>query len=373
MNAEIQSFLLSLPQSKLIPLSKENFKSIENMKTCRTHGRGGMILVCPECDIKAVFYNPCNQRGCALCYQKNQIQWKQRLQGRILPTSHYHLVFSFPEVFTDIWLHEKRKMIKSLFASVAVAIKELGDKHGILLGYALVFHSHGKGLAYKPHIHCLLSSGGATEDHRWITLGSIPYNMLIDAVKKTIDKQLRKNELPIELLPDYGRIRDDEWKLHPVLHQDSGNQIVEYLSHSMHGVVVDLDHDVKIDQQKQTVEVITRHNGKEEKTTLSLSLFAERYLQHIPPSGAVMVRYYGLYSNSHKEELEYIRQKSFKERIEKHGEEDGEEIEDFVEKCPKCHAPMKIFLVLEPQTMLDLTFLGFMNDPPKHREVLRSA
>jgi len=264
-------------------------------------------------------------------------------------------------------------MIKSLFASVAVAIKELGDKHGILLGSALVFHSHGKGLAYKPHIHCLLSSGGATEDHRWITLGSIPYNMLIDTVKKTIDKQLRKNELPIELLPDYGRIRDDEWKLHPVLHQDSGNQIVEYLSHSMHGVVVDLDHDVKIDQQKQTVEVITRHNGKEEKTTLSLSLFAERYLQHIPPSGAVMVRYYGLYSNSHKEELEYIRQKSFKERIEKHGEEDGEENEDFVEKCPKCHAPMKIFLVLEPQTMLDLTFLGFMNDPPKHREVLRSA
>ena len=373
MHTEIQSLLLSLPQSKIVSLSKDNCKSIENMKTCRTHGRGGMILVCPDCNTKAVFYNPCNQRGCPICYLKNQIQWKQRLQGRILPTSHYHLVFSFPEVFTDIWLLEKRKMINSLFACVAAAIKELGNKHGILLGSALVFHSHGKGLAYKPHIHCLLSSGGATEDHRWATLGSIPYNMLLDTVKKTIDEQLRKNKLPVELLPDFGRIRDDEWKLHPVLHQDSGNKIVEYLSHSIHGVVLDLDNDVKIDQQKQTVEVITRHYGKEEKTTLSVSLFAERYLQHIPPSGAVMVRYYGLYSNSHKKELEYIRKSSFKERIEKHGEEDGKENEDFVEKCPKCHAPMKIFLVLEPQTILDLTFLGFMNDPPKHREVLRTA
>ncbi len=373
MNTEVQNLLLSLPQSKIIPLSSDTRKAIENIRTCRTQARGGMVLECPECGTKAVFYNPCNQRGCPLCYQKNQLIWKQRLQERILPTSHYHLVFSMPQVFTNIWLHEKRKTISSLFACVAAAIKELGEREGILLGSALAFHSHGKGLTYKPHIHCLLTSGGSTNDLRWVGIGSIKYTLLLETVKNTIDDQLRRNGIPSELLPDYGKIRDDEWNLHPAFHKESGNQIVEYLSHAMHGVVTDLTHDVRIDHQSETVEVTTRHYGNETTTILSVSLFVERYLQHIPPPGVVMVRYYGLYSNSHAHDLEYVREYSFK-GIYHQDTGDGQEEEECVkEKCPNCHTIMKFYMEIPPTTSLDLTYYGFTNGPPKHMEVIRIA
>jgi hypothetical protein len=156
-------------------------------------------------------------------------------------------------------------------------------------------------------------------------------------------------------------------------HKGNGNQIVEYLSHAMHGVVTNLDHDVRIDHQSETVAVTTRHLGNESTTILSIRLFAERYLQHIPPPGVVMVRYYGLYSNSHVHDLEYVRRYSFKENPNTNTIEGQEEEECGLETCPNCHTPMKFYKDIPPTASLDLTYIGFANGPPKHKEVFLIA
>src|SRR5512137_867298 len=115
-NKEMLALLVSELKSTNRILSPSQRHVIENMGKCHTHELGGRVLICPDCGTRIVQYNPCNKRGCPTCYKKNQIQWQQKAQKRVLPTRHYHLVFSIPERYTTIWLRHKCAVTEALFS-----------------------------------------------------------------------------------------------------------------------------------------------------------------------------------------------------------------------------------------------------------------
>ena len=98
--------LLSLSQLPEITLTASMAHALENMKKCRTIEKGGRVLYCPDCKTSMVLYNPCNKRGCPICYRKNQLQWQKKASHKILPVTHYHLTFSIPESYTGVWLRK---------------------------------------------------------------------------------------------------------------------------------------------------------------------------------------------------------------------------------------------------------------------------
>lgn len=124
------------------------------MHTCRTAVRGGRIVQCPKCYTRTIIYNPCNTRGCPICSSRNKVLWQKKVSKKLLPVSHYHLVFSIPSAFTTTWLRNKKRVAEILFKSVSKVIAELRASTGLLCGSALDFQSHGRGMSYKPHIHC---------------------------------------------------------------------------------------------------------------------------------------------------------------------------------------------------------------------------
>ena len=349
-------------------LNSDQRRALSNMQTCRTAERGGKILACQDCGIKIPIYNPCNQRGCSICYEKRQIEWKIKILTRLVPVSHHHLVFSIPQIYTDIWLRNKKAVMDGLFACVSNIIKEVGESYSLNLGSVLVFQSQGRGMTYKPHMHCILTAGGLDENKNWIDVKTLKCTKLEKRLKETLHNEIVKKTVGQFLTVDRHDIDEKEWRVYSTFHEKTGKWIAEYLSHSLAGVVIDMDEGYIDHKENGTVEIKESHNGKQITTILKKTTFLERYLNHIPPASAVTVRSYGLYSNKYKKDLE-VAYKQFQDQ-----NEDIEESEMFYERCPVCRGRMVVeseIDIKKIESIMKIYNLG--NGPPKHRQILRTA
>ena len=326
------------------------------MRECRTTRYGGRLVQCPHCGTIKTIYNSCNQRGCPICYKRNQKIWEQRVLESLLNTNHFHLVFSIPQIFTLVWLRNKKEFMNAFFECVKKAIATITKDYGITPGCVAVFQSHGKGMVYKPHIHCALTAGGISSGSKWVPLGSIAYTRLAEVVKENLCKELLKKEIDINELPKESEINNREWTVYSTYYQDSAEKIVGYLSHTACGTVINLKQDFEIDSNQETIRFTENHAGKQISTELSQVTFTERYVNHIPPPHTVTVRYYGLYSNQYSSRLEAL-QKEFPIEIDY-------EDEELVDYCPHCHTPMDIIRTLEPYEVVMTLEEVSDHDPP---------
>lgn len=325
-----------------IKLNWQQTKMYSNMLTCHTMERGGRILKCPECGTKMVSYNPCNQRGCPACSQKNQIIWKESTEKRLLSISHYHIVFSPPPEWITKWFEEPEDAIRVLMGTVDTVLKEYEKHIGLNMGYVLVFQSHGRGLCYKPHVHCVLTAGGTLYGTDWKPFTALSCRYLES-------------------------LFDENWTIHAELHKNSPRRIIDYLSKAVHGLPIDVEHNVIEDEQEKTVTIIEEHLGIKREINLDVLVFLERYWNHIPPLHVVTIRYYGLYSNRHTPALEAIRQQCVEvEKPEHH--------EKILAKCPHCQHSMNIECEFDRiEGVLVMTNLGYYDSPPKHNEIIHAA
>jgi len=339
----LAGMLARLSQSGEVIASPEKTKYLKDFLECRTAAKGGKLLRCVECGTHAVVYNSCNRRGCPVCSQKNQLKWQLGMRERLLPTAHHHLVFSFPDSFTQKWIKQPKATIHELLAGVRKTISRLESQRELSLGTILVFQSHCSGLAFKAHVHCLITDGGLDKDDKWQPLGVLPLGEMTQWLKQALVSQEQSKS----------------WRIHESRHQVGGEAIVQYLGQRLNGSVVSAQ---EVQEQGNAVAVSTRSGLVE----LTSSTFALRYLTHIPPKGTVMVRSCGLYSNRKKNQHELAR-------VQLGGVAKLKE-EGWVEHCPRCKGIMGIvFERLNRPFLFDHQSFGFGLDPPLHWELSQVA
>ena len=359
---QLRDMLASMSQLPGITLGGAQTHALEGMKKCRTHELGGRVLECPECGTRIVQYNPCNIRGCPICSEKNQIQWKKKASRRILPTRHFHLIFTIPEHYTKIWLKNKREVAESLFQAVRTAIKTSIESEELLVGSLLVFHSHGIGMSYKPHMHCALSGGGLDDKGIYRELRSIPFHDLEAIVKKEFEGNIKKSigtEETAELCFEKG----NNYRVYSGYHEDTGDHIIRYLSRTRYGVVIDIERELEVVDNGLVIK--QDENDCVHITHLDKKTFLERYLNHIPPERIVMARYYGLYSNRHKEDYKKAR-KQVKDQSKK------EEDEPYIELCPVCNAETRVVFLFKRDELHLIPEIRAMKEPPMHGDIINS-
>lgn len=340
MKSQILDLLCSVASQPGVYVSNRKKRALENMRDCKTTRYGGRVVECPHCGKIKVIYNPCNQRGCPICHKRNQKLWEHRALKSLLQTNHLHLVFSIPQEYTFVWFRYKKEFMNAFFECVKKAIASISEKTGITPGCVAVFQSHGKGMVYKPHIHCALTAGGITADGTWVPSGSISYRDLAAVVQENFNRELVKKEIPESELPKAFEVNNREWTVYATYYQDSAEKIIGYLSHAAAGVVINLKQKFHIDELKKTIRFTENHGGKDVRTELTQKVFTERYLNHIPPEHAVTIRYYGLYSNQYAERLKEL-QEQFPVNV-------HDEDPELVDICPDCHMPMTLIKKLEP-------------------------
>lgn len=137
---------------------------------CRTSALGGHVEACPDGHIERIHYNSCGHRFCPRCGYRKRQRWIAQQREKLLPVRHFHVTFTLPHAFNDLWWQNVKAMARILFHSAAQALQELladPQRVGVQVGIVASLHTWDDRLRRHPHLHCLVTGGGLTPEATW--------------------------------------------------------------------------------------------------------------------------------------------------------------------------------------------------------------
>ena len=207
--------------------------------------------------------------------------------------------------------------------------KHMGGRPGVLA----ILHTWGQTLMDHPHLHCLVTGGGLSNDGtRWVKPRKtnqkrhffIHVDVLSDLFKKKfmayLNKAWQENKLgfhgKIQHLNDSNSFKSFKKKLYEkkwitfckdVYHKPE--RVIDYLGRYTHRVAISNYRIESTDQETVTFSYKDyQDDGRKKRMTLSYEEFTRRFLLHVLPHGYFRIRYYGLFSNrNRKKNIEWVR------------------------------------------------------------------
>lgn len=149
------------------------WKALMAVRDCRTQALGGHIILCEECGKETKMYNSCGDRHCPTCQISAQYAWIQARLDKVLPTHHFHVLFTLPGVLRRIALRNPARVYDLIMRSAAEVLLMLGRQRlGAQLGLTTVLHTWSREMAFHPHVHCAVTGGGLdVASERWVATG----------------------------------------------------------------------------------------------------------------------------------------------------------------------------------------------------------
>ncbi len=344
-----------------IPLHKH--KAARAIMECRTKTLGGHVQCCPHGHIEGIWYNSCKNRSCPQCSGLPTERWLEKAKARLLPSDHYHAIFTLPHRLIALWWANNRLMADLLFHSASETLMELlGDENhlGAKVGLIASLHTWGRNQSQHPHLHCLVSGGGLNGAGEWLPITNgylLPFRVVRTLFRGKYLAALRQayregklrlpkglNEEGLHKLLNRLRYRV-KWNVHIRERYPHGRGVMTYLARYVKGGPISNRNILKADD----AQVIFRYRDHREHKTKILPLKPEHFLQrilwHIPEPGQHSVRYYGLYGHQAKAQRDRCR-----EQLGQPPEQEPEPLtwqtywerlgKPEMGRCPVCRAPL---------------------------------
>jgi hypothetical protein len=309
-------------------LSLREHQAAQRFIDCRTAKLGGHIERCPEGHFQRAHYNSCKHRSCAQCNALQTERWLERQKARLLDCPHHHLIFTVAHELIPLWLFNRSTFMNLLFQAVDDTLKAFlrDPRHlGACPGALLAFHSWGRDLSIHPHIHCLITDGGLTQDGQWQRPRRshfLPAKPLMLAFRGRFCALVHRGLDQGTLLAPGGATLDwhrriaacqsKKWNVRLERRYDHARGVAVYLARYVRGgpvrnsqVVttskgIRLDYyDHRLNANRKKKQCSTAHFTREE--------FFRRYLQHVPEKRRQVVRAYGLYAARARDRLNLAR------------------------------------------------------------------
>jgi predicted Zn-ribbon and HTH transcriptional regulator len=289
-------------------LSDQQRSVMRAIETCRTEALGGHLDVCLKCGFKHPSYNSCRNRHCPKCQATEQAEWLEGRMARVLPTRHFHVVFTVPASLRPIAQAHARQFYALLIEAASTTLLELAkDKKrlGAQPGITAVLHTWTRRLELHPHLHCIVTAGGLSKDgSRWLAtrrkyLFSVKVlsRLFRGKLVAAVDAAWKKGELKCPALVDgaFEKLRDrlykQEWVVYAKQPFGGAQQVFSYLGRYTHRVALSNQRVLSFDED--SVRFITRGAGT---ASLHPDEFIRRFLLHVLPPGFVKIRHFGLYA-----------------------------------------------------------------------------
>jgi hypothetical protein len=306
---------------------------------------GGHVFECDDCGRLEYSYHSCCNRSCPKCHKSNTDAWLQARQKELLPVPYYHVIFTLPhELRAFARLHQKEVyglLIKSAARSI---VKLTADPHyvGGRVGVMAVLHTWGSNLSYHLHVHCLVTGGGLSSDGRtWMPAREdylVPVKALSRLFRGSFLDGVRRQFKDIDLPKS---IRQKEWVVYCKPAVQGTHTVLNYLARYVHRVAITNSRIVSVANDKVTFRYKSPDAAQTKTMTVSAEEFIRRFLQHVLPIGVHKVRYYGLWSPSHRKNLSKVQQILTKsrndqqEQIEEHTDAEAPPLPE-PRKCRHC-------------------------------------
>jgi len=297
-------------------------KVLQRIKTCRTAALGYHLYQCTgdDCGHIKYQYHSCRDRHCPNCGAIKKQEWIEARMQELLPVKYYHVVFTLPRELNSLVMGHRKILYKLLFDASAQTLlafakdqKHLGASPGIIS----VLHTWGQQLSFHPHIHCIVSGGGITDDNGWknamnnnrsflfpVKAMSIVYrSKFLQALQGMITKGEVVLPADTERKQLFNLLYDKEWILYSKAPFGGPQAVIEYLGRYTHKVAISNHRIQSINPEDDTVTFNYKDYadaGLQKQMTLTAHEFIRRFEQHILPERFTKIRTYGYLSNRNR-------------------------------------------------------------------------
>lgn len=291
----------------IIRPGKNVLDNIDRMIHCHDPSFGGAFFGCPHCgNLKFVPFS-CKSRFCPSCGNTYNQKRAFRMSCKLVSCNHRHCVFTIPQELRIFFLND-HSLLNCLFHSVRDVILrmffKLNKSEHFTPGFICVLHTFGRDLKWNPHIHALISEGGAGNFTPWRPNTHFDYNFLRLAFRKVL-----LDQLSLKLGPSFMKLKNQIYKDHPEgfyvrakPNLCSPNITIKYISRYLGRPVIATSRIDAYDGDSVTFHYQRHEDHKTITECIPAIDFIKRLIVHIPDRHFKMVRYYGIYAKHHKQE-----------------------------------------------------------------------
>jgi hypothetical protein len=280
-------------------------RAIADILACRTEALGGHLWRCDHCSAEVYSYHSCKNRSCPKCHADQTERWLAARKAEVLPCPYFHVTITVPEELRDALRSNQKDCYTLLLKAAAEAIIELARDArfvGATVGLLAVLHTWTQQLVYHPHVHCLVTGGGVSDDGRqWHPARNgflVPFAALAKLVCGKLRAALSKRR-PDLIFPE--ATWSKRWVVHCTAWGEGDEAVLRYLARYVFRVAITNSRIAGLDQSGVTLRHKHRASNRWRTTRLSGHEFMRRFLQHVLPKGLHKIRYYGLWHPTRRE------------------------------------------------------------------------
>jgi len=280
-------------------------RAIADILACRTEALGGHLWRCDHCCAEVYSYHSCKNRSCPKCHTDQTEHWLAARKAEVLPCPYFHVTITVPEELRDALRSNQKDCYTLLIKASAEAIIELARDSryvGATVGVLAVLHTWTQQLLYHPHVHCLVTGGGVSDDgQQWHPARNgflVPFAALAKLVCGKLRAALSKRR-PDLVLPE--ATWSKRWVVHCTAWGEGDEAVLRYLARYVFRVAITNSRIAGLDQSGVTLRHKHRASNRWRTIRLSGHEFMRRFLQHVLPKGLHKIRYYGLWHPTRRE------------------------------------------------------------------------
>ena len=162
----------------------------------------------------------------------------------------------------------------------------------------MVLHTFGRDLKWNPHIHCLITEGGYSDDGFWKGVHHFNYTFLRNAFRTAL-----LNEMETILGPSFKKIKAKCYTKHKQgfyvytkPNKCDPTVVTKYIGRYLGRPVIAASRIDKYDGEQVTFHYNRHEDDKYVVETIPAMEFIQRLIRHIPEKHFKMIRYGGLYA-----------------------------------------------------------------------------
>lgn len=296
--------------ARLLPSHR---RAIEDIAACRTKAMGGHVYQCGDCGEHFHVYHGCRNRSCPACHTRQTGQWLEAREAELLPCPYYHLCLTAPAGLRDVFRANQAACYGLLMRAAADAVRELcaDARHmGAEPAILAVLHTWTARMDYHPHVHLLVSGGGAAGDGDAWREARHPFLIPVRALSKLVRGKVRawlRDKRPelFEQIPD--ALWNERWVAWCKQWGRGTGAVLDYLGRYVHRIAITNTRILAMDDATVTFRYKDRKQSQWRTCTLTGHEFMRRFLQHVLPKGLHKVRYYGLWNPKKSARLDSAR------------------------------------------------------------------
>lgn len=280
-------------------------ENIGKMIHCGDPSFGGAMYGCPHCgNLKFVPFR-CHSRFCPTCGNKYAMDRTTKMSFKLINVKHRHLVFTIDEHLRDYFL-QNRSLLNCLFHAVTSVIlrmfKKINKSKNYTPGFIMVLHTFGRDLKWNPHIHCLLTEGGYSNDCFWKNVNYFNYTFLRNAFRTALlnemetmtDSSFKKTKALCYKNNKHG------FYVYAKPNKCNPKVAAKYIGRYLGRPVIAASRIDKYDGENVTFHYNRHEDNVYVVETIPAMEFIQRLIRHIPEKHFKMIRYGGLYAR-HRE------------------------------------------------------------------------